>query len=155
MNSITKNTLFDETVNILKSNIPKWLYAEDFSQKETKILTTELLKCFDSNFIIENRDKVKEAINKYFSDTHNDLIVIFRENQEIIIREKASPDKKKFNRLVLTLIEYIATDQKNKFSEEKNSALLKFDESKINSFETHLNLKDKKHLTPRQLQEQK
>ena len=145
MSSITKNALFEKTVNILESNVPKWLYAEDFSQKETKILTTELLKHFDSNFIIQNRGEVRDAINKYFSDTHDDLIVIFRENQEIIIREKANPDKKKFNRLVLTLIEYMTTDEKNKFIEEKNTAVLKFDESRINSLETHLNLEDKNH----------
>jgi len=145
MNSITKNTLFDKTVNILESNIPKWLYAEDFSQNETKILIAELLKHFDSNFIIQNRDEVRDAINKYFSHTHDDLIVIFRENQEIIIREKASPDKKRFNRLVMTLIEYMTTDEKNQFIEEENTAVLKFDKSKVSSLETHLNLEDKNH----------
>jgi len=145
MSLISKDTLFYKTVEILELKIPKGLYAEDFSEKETKVLTRELLKDFDSNFIIENRDEIRSAINKYFSDTHDELIVIFKKNHGIIIREKASPDKKKFNRLVLTLIKYITMDEKNQFSKEENTSILKFDESKITSLEKHLNLEDKNH----------
>jgi len=144
MDSFDKHAVFNTTCRILENHIPHGFYAEDFSDIHTKILSSELMKHFDFKYLVECKDEVRNAIKSHFSDTHDELIVVFYNNTKIIIREKANLDKKQFNRLVLKSIKKFLTYDKVPFLEQKNGAIMKLVEERLRSFRTVLSLRNEK-----------
>jgi len=144
MDSFDRLSVFVRTSEILHINLPSGLYAEDFSADHTKILTTELSKYFKFENILECKDEVRRAIKEHFSDTHDELIVIFHKNSEIIIREKNSLSAKKFNRLVLKSIKKYLTYKESPFIQEIKGGVCRLDKSNVDSFNNLLNLDNEK-----------
>jgi len=144
MNSFDELSVFVKTSEILQKNLPSGLYAEDFSAKHTKILTSELSKYFKFKNILESKEEVRRAIKEYFSDTHDELIVIFHKNSEIIIREKNNISTKKFNRLVLKSIKKYLTYKESPFIQEIKGGVFRLDKSNVDSFSNLLKIDDEK-----------
>ena len=144
MDSFDKLSIFVKASEILKKHIPSGLYAEDFSQKHTQILSTELGKHFQFEDLLECKDEVRRALKEHFSDTHDELIIIFHKNSEIIIREKNGTTKKKFNRLVLKSIKKYLSYSESPFVQENSGGVCRMDEAKVNSFNTLLDLDNEK-----------
>jgi len=144
MDAFDESSVFARTSEILQKHVPSGLYAEDFSAEHTKVLTTELSKHFELKSLLARKDEVRRAIKKYFSDTHDELIVVFHKNSEIIIREKNALSKKKFNRLVLKSIQKYLTYEESPFEQDINGGVCKLDETKVNSFNILLEIDNEK-----------
>jgi len=144
MNSFDELSIFTKTSEILQNNLPNGLYAEDFSSNHTKILTTELSKYFKFENILEHKEEVRRAIKEYFSNTHDELIVIFHKNSEIIIREKNDLYTKKFNRLVLKSIKKYLTYKQSPFIQEVKGGVFKLDKFNVKAFNSLLKIDDEK-----------
>jgi len=144
MVSFDKSSVFVRTSEILQKHLPSGLYAEDFSAEHTKVLTVELIKYFKLEDVLECKDEVRRAIKEYFSDTHDELIVVFHKDSEIIIREKNALSKKKFNRLVLKSIQKYLTYEESPFEQDINSGVCRLDEIKVNSFNSLLEVDNEK-----------
>lgn len=144
MSKSSNETLFTKATEILNDKLPKGLYAEDFSQQQAKTLIKELLNSFEANYIVEHKDEIRDAIKSHFAGTHDELIIIFKKNLEIIIREKNNPEKKSFNRQVLKFIQHMVEDHEELFSKEEKSEVLKFEETKIENLSKEFELENKK-----------
>jgi len=95
-----QQAIYDATLTYLQKNLPSDFYAEDFSKEQSEELNNKLLTLVDQQAISTNKEYIRKAFLDFFSSNNYELIVIFKNENLIILKEKATIQQKEYSRVM-------------------------------------------------------
>jgi len=97
---VEQQAIYDNTLTYLQKNLPPDFYAEDFSIEQSDELIAKLLTIIDEKTINENKEYIRKAFLDYFSTHNYEILVIFKNINRVILKEKATTKQKKYSRVM-------------------------------------------------------
>jgi len=129
---VENGSIYDTTLKFLNSTIPNGFYAEDFLEQYSNKLSAYLENIFEAHQLIDKKEMIRRALKEYFGEYHQEIIVVFHQEKHIIIKEKASIDKKLQSRIVLQLVEQLKSLDKSIFPKPINDQTLILGSNELN-----------------------
>jgi len=107
---VEQQAIYDNTLTYLQKKLPSDFYAEDFSMEQSDELIEKLLTIIDEKTINENKEYIRKAFLDYFSTHNYEILVIFKNVNRVILKEKATTKQKAYSRVMqrmnLTIEDY-------------------------------------------------
>ena len=97
---VDQQAIYDNTLTYLQKKLPSDFYAEDFSMEQSDELIAKLLTIMDEKTINENKEYIRKAFLDYFSTHNYEILVIFKNVNRVILKEKATTKQKEYSRVM-------------------------------------------------------
>lgn len=95
-----QQAIYDNTLAYLQKTLPSDFYAEDFSIEQSDELIAKLLTILEEKTINENKEYIRKAFLDYFSSHNYEILVIFKNINRVILKEKATTKQKAYSRIM-------------------------------------------------------